>query len=344
MRRIRRAVSVLASLAVAVIANAIAPQANAGVLASVRQRGHLVCGVADGAPGLSTVNGHGEWSGLSIDFCRAIAAAVFGSKDAVKFRSVTAAEQFSALTSGDIDVLMRNIGMTSTSDTAQGIRFAGVLLYDGQGFLVRKSQGVASALELSGARICITSESVEEHGAADFFGALRMPYEFVKFEHWPDAVMAYANKSCQVLSADTTLLAYARQQLPDPGAHILLPEIAGKKLIGPIVRQGDEEWFNLVRWTLYALVAAEELGINGANVDSMRVPNNGEARRFLGLDLDLGSRLGVSADWTQRIIRQVGNYGELYDRHFGAKSPLRLERRLNNLWTKGGLQFAPPFR
>jgi general L-amino acid transport system substrate-binding protein len=330
-------------LALAVWAAGALP-AQAGTLEKVRERGHVVCGVGDGPPGYSVLNGQGGWSGISIDFCRALASAVLGSKDAVKFLILPPSERLAALQKGEVDLLSRADSMTSSRDTALGVRFPGVLVYDGQGFLMRKSQGVASALELSGGRICITVETADEHGIADFFGRLKMAVELVRFEKWADAVMAYANKSCQVLSAPVSMLAQARQQLADAQEHILLPEVASKMAVGPVVRQGDEEWFSVVRWTLHALVAAEELGISAANADTVKSSGSAEAKRFLAFDLDFGKQVGLGNDWTLRVVKQVGNYGELFDRHLGSKSPLKLERRLNNLWNHGGLHYAPPFR
>ena len=318
--------------------------ADRGVLEAVRERGYVVCGVGDGPKGYSAISPQGVWSGISVDFCRALAAGVIGSKDAVKFRLLPAGDGFSALQSGEIDVLSRNIAMTSTRDTSLGVRFPGVLVYDGQGFLVRKSQNITSALELSGARICVTSETADERGIGDYFTALKMPVELMKFPKWADAVMAYANKSCMVLTADISVLGLARQELADSADHIILPEMAARQPIGPAVRQGEEEWFSIVRWTLYALIAAEELGITAASVDTARNSDSSDVRRFLGIDVDLGRSLGVSADWAQRIVRQIGNYGELFEKHLGQKSPLKLERRLNSLSSKGGLHYAPPFR
>jgi general L-amino acid transport system substrate-binding protein len=316
----------------------------AGVLETVRARGHLICGVGDGPKGYSTINSEGVWSGISVDFCRALAAAVLGSKDAVKFRLVFTTERFSALQAGEIDVLSRDVAMTSSRDTALGIRFPGVLVFDGQGFMVRKAQAVASALELSGTRICVMADSADVQGIGDYFGALRMPFELSKFDKWQDAATAYANKSCQVLSADVSVLSLARQLFADPNDHIILPEIAARHMVGPAVRQGDDDWFSVVRWTIYALIAAEELGISSANVEAMKASPSAEVRRFLGVDMDFGQRLGLSADWTQRMIKQVGNYGEIFERHLGLKSSLKLERQLNNLATKGGLHYAPSFR
>ena len=339
---LRRALRLVAALALAALATA--SPVLAGVLETVRARERLICGVSDGPKGYSTVGSDGAWSGIGPDFCRALAAAILGNKDAVKFRAVLKSERFSSLQSGEIDVLSRNLAMTSSHDTALGIRIPGVLVFDGQGFMVRKAQGVASALELSGTRICVLSETADAQGLADYFGALRMPFELSKFDKWQDAVAAYTNKSCQVLSADVSALSLARQHLADPNDHILLPEIAARHMVGPAVRQGDEAWFSIVRWTIYALIAAEELGITSANVDAMRASPSAEVRHFLGVDKDFGRQLGLGADWTHRMIRQVGNYGEIFERDLGAKSPLKLERRLNNLATKGGLHYAPSFR
>jgi general L-amino acid transport system substrate-binding protein len=333
------ALSLFAALGQSALAHA-----DPGVLDTVRNRGYLVCGVGDGPKGYSTVNAQGVWSGISVDFCRALAAAVLGSKDAVKFRLLSAGDRYAALQAGEIDVLSRHVGMTSSRDTSLGLRFPGILVYDGQGFLVRRAQGITSALELSGARICVVIERGEDQGLADYFAGLKIPFEPVRFDKLSDAVMAYADKGCLVLSADVTTLALVRQELPDAGEHVILPEFASKQPVGPLVRQGEEEWFSVVRWTLYALIAAEELGVTGANVDMLRNSGSGEVRRFLGAELDLGGRPGLSADWTQRIVKQVGNYGELFERNLGQKSTLKLERRLNSLSSRGGLHYAPSFR
>jgi len=321
-----------------------APQGLAGVLETVRARDYLLCGVGEGLVGYSSLNEEGIWSGISVDFCRALAAAVLASKGAVKFQAVPENERFAALKAGEIDVLSRDVAMTLSRDTGFGVRFPAVLVFDGQGFMVRKAQGVASALELSGTRICVLSETTAAQGIADYFGTLRMPFELSKFDTWQEAVAAYTNKSCQVLSADVSLLSLERQRLADPSEQVILPEIAARHLVGPAVRQGDEVWFGIVRWTLYALIAAEELGINSTNVDAMKSSPNAQVRGFLGVDTDMGRRLGLSADWTQRVVRQVGNYGEIFERHLGQKSPLKLERRLNNLAINGGLHYAPSFR
>lgn len=341
---LRSALLVVVLASMTALAAAPVCAAHAGTLETVRARGHLVCGVGDGAKGYSAVDSQGTWSGISVDFCRAVAAAVLGSKDSVRFRQLPASERFSALRSGEIDVLSRNLAITSTRDTNFGIRFPGVLVYDGLGFLVRKAQGIASALELSGARVCVSTEAADEQGIRDYFGTLKMPVEIIKLEKWADVVSAYTGKSCQVLSAEVSKLAAARLQFDDASDHMILPETASRQPVGPAVKQGDEDWFSIVRWTIYALIAAEEMGINAGNADAMKGSGTPEVRRFLGIDLEFGQRLGLSADWTQRVIKQVGNYGELFERHFGVKSQLKLDRRLNNLASKGGLHYAPSFR
>jgi general L-amino acid transport system substrate-binding protein len=341
---VRRAVCALLALAAALAELVLPAAADHGVLEAVRARGQLVCGVGNGPRGYSYLNAQGTWSGISVDFCRALAAAVLGNKDAVSFRPLTLEEGFAALQSGAIDVFSGKIAMTTSSDTSLGVRFPGILVYDGQGFMVRRSQNIASALEFSGARICVSGEAADQQAVADYFAELKMPVELARFEKWSDAVMTYADKGCIALSADVTTLAVARQELGDDSDHVILPEIASRRPIGPAVRQGDEEWFSIVRWSIYALVAAEELGISAGNVDTAKTLGSKEARRFLGVDFDLGKRLGLSADWTERMVRQIGNYGDLFERHLGLRSPLKLERRLNNLSTKGGLHYAPSFR
>jgi general L-amino acid transport system substrate-binding protein len=339
-----RALSLAAALGVTALLCAPPCDAGSSVLEKARAREYVVCGVGENLKGYSAVNSEGVWSGIGVDFCRALAAATLGNKDAVKFRATSKDQGFATLQSGEVDVLSGNIAMTATRDTTLGIRFPGVLVFGGQGFMVRKSQGVSSALELSGTRICVLSETDDAQGIGDYFGALRMPFELSRFERWQDATMAYVNKGCQVLSGDITMLAFARQELPDSVDHIILPEIAVRQAVGPVIRQGDEDWFSVVRWTIHALIAAEELGISSANVEAMKGSANAQVRRFLGLDTDFAKRLGLAPDWTQRVIKQVGNYGEVFERDLGSKSALKLERRLNNLAGNGGLVYAPPVR
>jgi general L-amino acid transport system substrate-binding protein len=344
-RGVRRALSaVLALAAFLVVGAASRLLAAPNALTAIRDRGHIVCGVGDGSAGYSTTTAQGVWSGIGVDFCRALAAGVVGSKEAVKFRLLTPQEQIPALRAGEIDVLARYPDTEPGQDAAHGIRIAGVLVHEEQGVMVRRSQNITSALELSGARGCVTKETGAGYRLSKYFDGLGLPLELVKFDKWKEAVAAYADKNCHLLSADLPELARARQVLGDVGEHVILPELVARRPVGPAVREGDDEWFSVVRWTLYALIAAEELGISSASVDLAKSSNNAAVRRFLGIDMDLGKRLGLKADWTQRIVRQVGNYGELFERHLGQKSPLKLERRLNNLSSNGGLHYAPSFR
>ncbi len=346
-RGVRWAVCAVLALAALLIAATARQAAAADTLTAIRERGHIVCGVGDGSAGYSTATAQGVWSGIGVDFCRALAAGVMGSKDAVKFRSLTAEQQIPALRAGEIDVLARYPDAAPGKDAAQGIRIAGILVHEEQGFMVRRSHNLTSALELSGARICVTRGTGAGFRITRYFTGLGMPFELVEFDEWKEAVAAYGddnNKACQVLSADLPELARARQAFGDVNEHLILPELVAKRPVGPAVREGDDEWFSVVRWTLYALIAAEELGITSASVDLAKGSSNAAVRRFLGIDMDLGKRLGLRADWTQRVVRQVGNYGELFERHLGQRSPLKLDRRLNNLSIHGGLHYAPSFR
>lgn len=319
-------------------------RAYAGTVDAIRGRGTLVCGVTDEASGFSVRDSKGEWSGLGVDLCRALAAAVLGKREAVEFREASPAARVGMLQAEAIDILSTDIAITSMRDTSAGIRFPGVLVYGGQGFLVRKAHGLASALELSGARVCVWSQTSDDQGVLDYFSALKMPVELVKLERWQDAVAAYNQKTCQVLSASVARIAAARPSLVNPGEHMMLPELATKQAYGPAIRQGDEAWFSIVRWTMHALVEAEDLGVSSANADQLRTSGGPGIKRFLSGGAELCATLGLAPDWTARIIRQVGNYGELYERSLGAKSGLLLERKENNLAAKGGLHFAPTFR
>jgi general L-amino acid transport system substrate-binding protein len=344
IRGVRRAVSAVLALAAFLVGAASHIFAAPNTLAAIRDRGHVLCGVGDGPPGYSTATAQGVWSGIGVDFCRALAAGVVGTKEAVKFRLLTPPEQIPALRAGEIDVLARYPDTEPGQDAADGILLAGVLVHEEQGLMVRQSQNFTSALELSGARICVTKETGAGFRLSRYFTGLGMPLELVKFDKWQDAIRAYADKNCQVLSADLPELASARLGFGDVSEHVILPEVVAKRPVGPAVREGEDEWFSVVRWTLYALIAAEELNITSASVDVARGSTNVAVRRFLGFDMNLGKRLGLGADWTQRIVRQVGNYGELFERHLGHKSPLKLDRRLNNLAGHGGLHYAPSFR
>ena len=317
----------------------------ARTLDAVRKRGHLACGVpASAAPGFAVADDKGQWDGLYVEFCHAMAAGVLGSKDAVRFIPLTAGERTEALSSGTVDVLLPPVAWTLSRDAELGLLYAGVLFYDGQGFLVRRGDAVTSVLELSGSSICVLSNTTAEQGVADFFKARQMKYQLVVSERWPELVKSYAGGGCTLLTGDVSLLAHERSRLGRPAEHLLLPELITKEPLGPVVREGDDQWFRIARWTLMALVSAEELGVSSANADQMRASQFQDVRRLLGADQSLGQALGLAEDWVHRMVKQTGNYGEMFERNLGAKSPLRLERGLNALWSKGGLMYAAPFR
>lgn len=318
--------------------------ASAGVLETVKARGHLLCGVSDGQVGFSTMEPDGTWRGLDVDFCQALAAAVLGSKKDVRFVSVPAAERFAALKRGDIDVLDRAATWTLKREAELGVRFTAVLFHDGQGFLVRRAEAITSAFELSGASVCVEAGSQAEKAMGEFFGARRMRTETVSSVRWDDLVKSYQGRNCSVLSADVSALAVARSRMSQPASHSILPELISKEPSGPYVRQGDEAWFSIVRWTVMALIEAEELGITSANALRMHAAGSSPARRLLGAEGGLGTALGLDDGWAMRAIQQVGSYGEMFERNLGAGSRLRLQRGLNALWTKGGLMYAAPFR
>ncbi len=315
--------------------------ANAATIDEIKKNGVLKCGVSQGLPGFSNPNDKGEWSGIDVDYCKALAAAVLGDASKVKFVPLSAKVRFTALQSGEIDILSRNTTWTLTRDTSLGINFVGVLYYDGQGFMVRKKLGVKSAKQLSGAAICTNTGTTTELNITDYFRTNNMKYKVVAFENSNEVVAAYDAGRCDVFTTDRSGLAAERSKLKDPDANIVLPEIISKEPLGPAVRQGDDQFANLARWVLNALVTAEELGVTSKNADEMRNSKNPEIKRLLGTQGDFGKAMGVDKDWAYRAIKQVGNYAEVYDRNV---KPLGLERGLNALWNKGGLLYSPPFR
>ncbi len=314
------------------------------VLDAVRARGKVVCGVADHAAGFSEVSPRGMWSGLDVEFCSALAAAVLGNRDAVKFLSLNPGDRFKSLQDNEIDVLLGATAWTLTRDTELGARFAGALYYDGQGFIIPRNHSIASVLELSGASICVLADTSDEAAIADFFGSRKMRYQLISSDRWEDLIKTYAAGGCTVLTGDVTLLAYEKSRLANGSDQMMLPEMITKEPYGPAVRAGDDAWFAIVRWTFMALIAAEELNISSSNVDAMKSSPSHEVRRFLGLDADLGAPLGLSRDWAYQVVKQVGNYAEIFERTLGQDSALKLDRGLNNLWSKGGLMYAAPFR
>lgn len=317
---------------------------SATMIETIKARGYLNCGVADNAPGFSEVDDQGRWRGLDVEFCSALAAAIFADKTAVKFRALQAADRFKALQEGEIDVLLRATAWTLSRDSDLGARFTAALFYDGQGFLVPRNHAVSSVLELSGASICVLPGGSGERAVSEFFTRTKMRYQLITSPRWEDLVKAYAAGGCTALTGDVSLLVSQRARMAQAAEHALLAETISKEPLGPYVKAGDEAWFTVVRWTVLALIAAEEMGLNSANVTGMEGSAFNDIRKFLGFESNLGQPLGLAADWALQIVKQVGNYGEIYDRTFGANSPFKLDRGLNSLWTKGGLMYAAPFR
>lgn len=318
--------------------------ASAATLDDVKAKGFVQCGVSQGLPGFSNPDSAGNWTGIDVDLCRGVAAAVFGDATKVKYTPLSAKERFTALQSGEIDVLSRNTTWTATRDTTLGLNFAGVNYYDGQGFMVRKDLGVKSALELSGASVCTNTGTTTELNVADYFTTNKLEYEIVAFEKADEVVAAYDAGRCDVYTTDQSGLYAQRLKLTNPADHVVLPEIISKEPLGPVVRQGDDQWFNLVKWTHFAMVNAEELGITSENAEAMKSSDNPAIKRVLGTEGVFGAALGVGNDWAFNIISQVGNYAESFNRNVGPDTPLAISRGTNDLWSKGGLQYAPPIR
>ncbi len=322
-----------------------AASARAATVDEVRARGQLNCGVTQGLAGFSAADNRGNWTGLDADFCRAVAAAVLGDGSKVSFVPLSSKQRFTALQTGEIDVLSRVSTWTMQNDTALGISFVGVIYYDGQGLMVRKKLEVQSALELSGAEVCTNAGTTTELNIADFFRSRGMPYKIVTFEKSDEALKAYEAERCDVYSTDASSLLSQRQKLASPGDHVILPELISKEPLAPAVRQSDPQWASVVRWTLFALINAEELGVTQDNAAGFAASEGAPAiRRLLGFEGDFGKPIGLSTDWALQAIKAVGNYGEMFDRSLGAQSALNIDRGLNRLWNKGGILFAPPIR
>ena len=314
------------------------------VLQKVKDRGQLVCGTGLGIAGFGMPDEKGVWKGIDIDYCRAIASAIFNDPMKVKTVSLTAKDRFTALQSGEIDVLIRTTTWTMSRDTSLGLNFAGINYYDGQGFMVRKSMNIKSALELNGASVCTQQGTTTELNLADYFRANKMKYEVVAFVTNDETIKAYEAGRCDVFTTDASGLFAERLKFQKPDDHMILPEIISKEPLAASVRHGDDQWLDVVKWVHYAMLNAEELGVTQANVDQMIKSDNPEVKRLLGTEGKYGEMLGLPNDWVVRIVKNVGNYGEVFDRNVGAGSPLKIDRGANNLWTKGGLQYAPPIR
>jgi general L-amino acid transport system substrate-binding protein len=313
-------------------------------LEKVKQRGVIVCGVHEGLPGFGLPDEKGNWSGLDVDFCRAYAAAIFSDPTKVKFRPLNAKDRFTALQSGEVDVLTRNTTWTMSRETTLGFLFASPNYYDGQGFIVRKKLNVTSATQLDGATVCVGQGTTTELNLADYFRSHNIKYEPVAFADADEVVKAYDAGRCDVYTDDATGLYGERIKMAVPDDNVILPEIISKEPLAPAVRQGDDKWFNIIRWSGYAMVQAEELGVTSKNADEMLKSTNPEIKRLLGVEGDFGKSLGLNNDWAYQIIKKVGNYGERFETDLGDGSQLKIKRGLNELWTKGGLQYSPPIR
>jgi general L-amino acid transport system substrate-binding protein len=334
-------------LALLLLAGPVAAQQTAppgATLAAVRAKGLVDCGAHPGAPGFGVMDSRGVYRGLDADFCRAVAAAVLGDAERIRWTVLTSAARLAALQSGQIDVLARTTTWTQSRDTANGLNFTAVNFYDGQGFLVRRSARVARARELDGASICVTSGTTNELNLADWARVNRVMIRPVVFEQNDETRIAYESGRCDAFTTDASQLAGIRSALPRPDDHMILPDIISKEPLAPAVRHGDDQWFDIVRWTVYALIEAEELGVTQANAELMLRSENPAIRRLLGVSGDHGPLMGLDRRWAYNAIRAVGNYGEIFERHFGSMTPINLPRGLNDLWTRGGLMYAMPIR
>ena len=317
---------------------------NASTLDAVKQRGALVCGVSNGIAGFSIADDKGKWSGFDVDFCRAVAAAVLGDASKVQFVAASAEERFDALKAKKFDLLSRNSTWAFSNEIDQGVLFAGVTYYDGQGFLVPKKRKVTSALELDGSKVCVKAGTTSEANVADYFKANHMKFEPVRLESMKDIAKAYESGKCDVISSDVSQLHAERIGFTKPNDSLILADIISKEPLGPAVRQDDVQWFNIVKWVNFAMLNAEELGISSATVAQAKNSQKPAVRRFVGAEGDIGKQLGLSPDWALNVVKSVGNYGEVLDRNVGSKSKLNIARGLNQLWTMGGIQYAPPLR
>ncbi|RCV90520.1 amino acid ABC transporter substrate-binding protein [Billgrantia montanilacus] len=318
--------------------------AQASTLEDVRDQGHVRCGVNAAQPGFSALDDEDNYRGLDTDVCRAIAAAVLGDAESVRYVPLDSVERFTAIQSGEVDVLSRTTTWTSSRDTSMGVNFTGVSYYDGQAFMVASDLGVNSALELDGADVCTQSGTTSELNLADFFRVNDMSYNPIVFDSPEQAIAGFEAGRCDVLSSDASQLYSQRMQLPDPDSAVVLADIISKEPLGPAVRQGDDQWFNIVKWSLFAMINAEEMGITQANVEEMLDSEDPDIARLLGRDGNYGEGMGLEADWAYQIISQVGNYGEMFDRTVGDGSEFKIARGLNALWTEGGILYAPPIR
>jgi len=337
----RRAFAVLLLVTLATLP--IAP-GRAQTLKTVKERGILTCGVSQGLPGFSRLDQNGNWTGFDVEFCRAIAAAIFNDTTKTRFIPFDTGDRFTALKIGKVDLLSRNSTWTMSRENSLGLMFVGVAYYDGQGFLVRRALNIDTALGLDGKSFCTQTNTTTELNLRDYFRNNNMEYRMLALITANDTVNAYESGKCDVLTSDVSQLYSARLRLADPDSHVILPEVISKEPLGPVVRQGDDRWFNLVKWTLFAMINAEEIGISSQTIDEAMKSEKPDVRRLVGTEGDFGEQLGLSKDWAARIVRLVGNYGEIFERNIGTGSRLGIPRGLNALWNRGGIQYAPPIR
>jgi general L-amino acid transport system substrate-binding protein len=318
--------------------------AQAQTLKTVRDRGVLVCGVNPDLIGFSKPDGKGGWTGFDIDFCKALAAAIFNDPTKVRFVGLSAAARFTALQSKEIDILSRNSTWTMSREASLGLSFPVTTYYDGQGFIVPRASGANSALELGGASACVQTDTTNQLNLTDYFNANKIEHQVQPFTALDDALKAYDAGRCKTFTADVSQLHALRLRLGKPADHVILPEVISKEPLGPAVRNDDMQWFNIVRWTHFAMVNAEELGVSSQTIDEALRSEKPDVKRLVGADEGHGEKLGLTKDWAVRIVRLVGNYGEVFERNVGGKSELSIARGLNDLWTRGGIQYAPPVR
>jgi general L-amino acid transport system substrate-binding protein len=344
MKRLILALGLSVAIGTMLAATWAQSSAKADTLATVKARGVLNCGANGQLPGFGLPDAQGTWTGFDVDYCRAIAAAIFNDPTKVKFVPLTAKDRFTALQSGDVDVLIRNTTWTSSRETLAGLNATGANYIDGQGFIVRKMLKVNSALELGDASVCVQQGTTTELNLADYFRANRMRLKTVTFATLDEALKAYDSGRCDALTTDASGLYSVRLKLGKVDDHIVLPEIISKEPLSPYVRRGDDQWFDIVKWVHFVLLNAEELNVSRANVDEQLKSDNPEIKRLLGTENNFGEQFGLTKDWAYRIIKHVGNYGEIFERNLGQGSLLKITRGLNALWTKGGIQYAPPIR
>jgi general L-amino acid transport system substrate-binding protein len=332
-----------ASLGAALLLAVAGTAADAQTLKAVKDRGSLVCGVSQGLPGFSENDGKGKWSGFDVDFCRAIASAIFDDPNKVTYVPLNASERFDALKANKIDILSRNSTWTLGRES-EGLTFAGVTYYDGQGFMLRKRQNLMTSMDLSNVKICVQEGTTNELNLTDYFNQNGMRFEIVKFSNVSDMLKAYDGGKCEVITADVSQLYSLRLELPKSMDHTILADVISKEPLGPVVRQGDEQWFNVVKWVHFAMLNADELGVHTVKLDDALKSEKGDLKRLLGRDGDYGEKLGLTRDWVVRIVRHVGSYSDVYERNIGMKSKVMIPRGLNHLWSAGGIQYAPPIR